>query len=124
MVFVYNADAKTRNGVKDLARKTLARNGKAEKKNDGCRLTEITITPLGMQRDWRRFVDGLDAEVEFLHRDEMPSPCKETARPALPAAFKQNGDCLNLWITSSEINTCKTLADLKNLVQGYLCEEC
>lgn len=117
LVFVYNADGRLRNGVKGLARKTLAR------KADTCKLTEVTITPLGMHRDWKRFVDSLDAEVEFFHRDEMPSPCAG-AETDLPAVFKQCGNCLKVWITPAEINACGSLVDLKNLVQGHLCEEC
>ena len=47
LVFVYNADSRLRNGVKSLARKTLTR------KADTCKLTEVTITPLGMHRETR-----------------------------------------------------------------------
>ena len=117
LVFVYNADSRLRNGVKSLARKTLTR------KADTCKLTEVTITPLGMHRDWKRFIDSLDAEIEFAHRNEMPPACAGVSAE-LPAVFKQCGNCLRIWITPAEINAFDTLAELKNLVQGHLCEEC
>ena len=115
LVFAYNADSGIVNGLLDLAHKTFS------PRTYGCNLCAVTYSPLGMKREWREFIRGLDADVVFVHRDELHQVCG--GEPvALPAVFVHEHGCLRVWIPASDINTARTLADLKRMVQRRLCE--
>lgn len=114
LVFAYNADSGIVNGLRDLAHKTFSPDTYA------CNLCAVTYSPLGMKREWRDFIRGLNVEVVFAHRDELPAACAGEAA-ALPAVFLVEHGCAREWITTAELNAVHTVADLKRLVQRRLC---
>jgi hypothetical protein len=69
-----------------------------------------------MKNEWKTFVDDLGMPVEFIHRDEcMKMYPKENVE--FPVAFLKRGDKLKLFINHEEINKCKTLDELMELVK-------
>ncbi|MDH5375013.1 MAG: hypothetical protein OEZ21_07230 [Candidatus Bathyarchaeota archaeon] len=78
-----------------------------------------------MKDEWKAFIDKLKIPVEFLHRDEFLRKLKShphnmmNANP-IPAVFLAKGGKISLFITQNEINECKTLKDLMNLIPKKL----
>jgi len=113
LVFVYNADSGLVNTLLDIGHKIVSPGTYA------CNLCALTHSTFHMRDEWKRFVEGLGAPIEFLHRDEL-------ARQygihdiALPAVFRKTGGGLQEWIGQVEINRCRSLADLEQLIQAKL----
>ena len=72
-----------------------------------------------MRDEWKRFVDGLGLPIEFLHRNELVERYGMHG-VALPAVFLKTSGKLQAWIGRDEIDRCRTLADLQQLVQARL----
>ncbi len=116
IVFVYNADSGTLNALKDYVQKNVSPD------DYECNLCALTYGNLGMKKRWRRFIDGLDAEIKFLHRDEFREMDRD-GDPDLPAAFVESDGGLDLLITSDEINHQGTLEELMDLVEDRVGEK-
>ena len=109
LVFVYNADSGTFNALADMAHKIFSPQTYA------CNLCAITYSPLGMRKEWKAFLAGLDADLEFLHADELRARYGIVG-VALPAVFIRRAGGLDLWIDAPSINACRTMEDLKSLI--------
>ena len=109
LVFVYNADGGAFNALADVAHKIFSPDTYA------CNLCALTHTAFGMRGEWRRFLEGLDVPLEFLHADELKARygLKDVA---LPAVFERGGAGLRVAVGADEINACGTLEDLKRLI--------
>lgn len=105
LVFVYNADSGVFNLLSDIAHKMFS------PETYSCSLCALTHTNFGMKKEWRKFLESIDAEKEFLHADEFKDKYnfKETA---LPVVFKKVGPDLEIIIDAVEINKCQTIDDL------------
>jgi hypothetical protein len=113
IIFVYNADSGIINTVKDYWHKII------KPSTYECNLCALTFNNLGMKNEWRTFVDDLGIPVEFIHRDEwMKMYPKENVE--FPVAFLKRGDKLKLFINHEEINKCKTLDELMELVKNKM----
>ncbi len=113
LVFVYNANSGLFNTLTDIAHKLLSPQTYA------CNLCAITHTPLGMREEWKEFVEQLNIPLEFLHRDELRKQYG-VEQITLPAILLKEGAHLGEWITAEEINACRSLPDLKSLIQNRL----
>ncbi len=114
LVFVYNADSGVFNTLADLAHKTLS------PATYSCNLCAITYSSFGMRREWKAFLEGLDATVEFLHRDELRERYGVADVP-LPAIFLKRGDgALETWVDAATLNTCASMKDLQRLIADRL----
>jgi hypothetical protein len=115
LVFVYNADSGVFHELKDYVHKAVSPS------TYGCNLCAITFGSLGMKKDWKNFVDGLDLPVEFLHRDEFADryPLIDVQ---FPAAFVKRGSDIKLLIAHTEINRAKSVEDLVQLVTAKVKE--
>ena len=65
IIFVYNADSGIINTVKDYFHKIV------KPSTYQCNLCSLTFDNLGMKKGWKTFVDDLEPEIEFLHKDEF-----------------------------------------------------
>ncbi|MFA6332660.1 MAG: hypothetical protein WCX22_06910 [Methanoregula sp.] len=118
LIFVYNADGGVLPGMKDYSSKTGGSHGK-----DSCNLTAITYSPIGMKKDWKRFVKDLGIPARFLNRNEFFSELG-TGITTFPAILVQAGKDLLLVASSDEINRCQNLEDLISLVQPRCANLC
>ena len=127
LVFVYNAQSGILNAVKDSLQKTFA------PQTYQCNLCAVTYGSVAMKREWKRFVESLDIEVEFLHIDEFESRYTggEAARfRPYPAVFivkeELNSDAAGheaspaVLISADEINSITSLSELIALVTKKL----
>jgi hypothetical protein len=113
LVFVYNADSGLFNTLTDIAHKTFA------PETYSCNLCALTYGTFGMRQEWKEFLETLDCDMEFLHRNEL-FDAYGSAPSALPTVFiKQDGQLMEL-IPAAAINACATMADLKQLISGTL----
>ena len=109
LVFVYNADSGVFNTLTDLAHKIFS------PQTYRCNLCALTHSAVGMRREWKRFLDGLDGESEFLHADELKARHGVTGVP-LPAIFRRDGENIKVWVEADLINACVTVEDLERLI--------
>ena len=110
LIFVYNADSGLMNTLLDIGHKIVAPQTYA------CNLCAITHSTFSMRDEWKRFVDDLKIPIEFLHRDEL-SKQYGIHDAALPAVFRETDKGLEVWISREEINRCRSLDELKRLVE-------
>ena len=113
LIFVYNADSGLFNTLTDIAHKVFSPD------TYSCNLCMITHDNLSMRSEWKEFIEQLDIELEFLHRDEFLKQYK-MSDVKLPCIFSKDTDGLSDFISADEINTSKSVDDLKNLIQGKL----
>lgn len=117
LVFVYNADSGLFNAVTDMAHKIFS------PATYRCNLCALTYSTFGMRKEWKQFLDTLETPLEFLHADELGKRYGETSVP-LPAIFKRDGQDLELWVAAPEIQACRTIDDLKQLVKKRMPDAC
>lgn len=113
LIFVYNADSGFVNTLLDIGHKIVSPQTYA------CNLCAITHSTFSMRDEWKQFVAGLGVPIEFLHRDEFAKQYGMRDME-LPAVFRKNNDALETWITREEINRCRSLEDLAQLVRTKL----
>jgi hypothetical protein len=113
LVFVYNVDSGILPRMKDMSSRGTAHG------NDGCNLYAVTFSPIGMKKEWKRFIQDLGTPVRFLSRNEFSSEFR-TITATFPAIFLQTKNDLILFISTDEINRCAQLEDLISLVQQRL----
>jgi hypothetical protein len=110
VIFVYNADSGALPSLKDYVHKIV------KPSTYPCNLCAVTYNNFGFKnKDWRKFIENLGIKVKFLHKDEFLKLGKmETVD--FPAVFEQRGSKLVRLISNHEINKCKTLKELEDLV--------
>jgi len=111
LVFVYNADGGLLNALGDWTHKLVS------PQTYPCSLCALTYSHWGMRREWKRFVRALDAEVVFLHRDELGARYGEP-NAELPAVFREDDGALQPLIEAPELDACGSLDALVRLVQA------
>ncbi len=110
LVFVYNADSGFVSTLLDIGHKIVS------PQTYSCNLCAITHSTFSMRDEWKNFVAGLGVPVEFLHRDELAERHGLSDVP-LPATFLKTEDGLKQWISREEIDRCRSLDELKRLVE-------
>jgi hypothetical protein len=115
LLFVYNADSGLFNTLTDIAHKLISPSTYT------CNLCALTHTPFGVKKEWRVFLSEISHPLEFLHADELRLRHGDQGVP-LPAIFRKEGDRLIMWFPAAEINRCKSLAELQDLIRSKLTE--
>ncbi len=117
LVFVYNAESGLFNTLSDVAHKIFSPETYA------CNLCALTHTAFGMRREWKEFIERLDARTEFLHADELRTRYGLTGL-ALPSIFRRRGDAtLAQFLPAAALNSCRTLDELKLMIADRLSRE-
>ena len=114
LLFVYNADSSLASQLKDYVHKAVAPSSYE------CNLCQITYGGLGMKSEWKDFIKTLPYKITFLHRDEFQKEYPNIKDVKLPVVLKKEGEQITEFITAAEINSQKTIEDLKNLVKEKL----
>ncbi len=114
LIFVYNADSGLFNTVTDIAHKLFSPS------TYECQLCAITHSAFSMREEWKTFLQSIQHEMEFLHRDEWKKLHQEQA-DELPAVY-YGDETVTLLINSKEINQCETIEQLKQLIRDRLPE--
>lgn len=114
LVFVYNADSGLFNTVSDIAHKILSPN------TYSCQLCALTHGYFSVREEWVGFLEELDADCEFLHRDELIEKYQLDDLD-LPAIYvrKETGG-LEIFADKKTIEACNDLVALKQMLQDKL----
>ena len=113
ILFVYNADSGLIDGVKDYFHK-IVKPGTYQ-----CSLCALIYGNLGMNREWKEFVEDLPLPVSFLHKDEFSEEYPDE-KAEFPSAYIANDPFLRPLITRSEMNNSMSLGQLIRLVKERL----
>jgi hypothetical protein len=116
LVFVYNADSGLFNALSDMSHKILS------PATYQCNLCALTYSTFGMRKSWKQFLETLDRPFEFLHADELKKQHGVWDVP-LPAIFIKEDDGLKLQVDAAEIQGCRTIDDLKQLVKKIVLDK-
>lgn len=113
LLFVYNADSGLFNTVTDIAHKILSPSTYA------CNLCALTHGHFKVREEWVGFLNTLDADCEFLHRDEFHAHYgRQDTR--LPAIFTTTAGEPMLLIDADTLSDCTTLDQLITLLTQRL----
>ena len=113
LIFVYNADSGLFNTVTDIAHKMLS------PKTYECNLCSITHGVFKIRDTWVKFLEELNAECDFLHKDEFLK-ANPDINESLPAVFKIENGRPELWIDAESINKLSSVDDLKQAIMDKL----
>lgn len=118
LILVYNADSGFFNIIKDSLHKTISPS------TYQCNLCALTYGTVRMKDEWKAFIDKLKVPAEFLHRDEFLRKLKSHPHnikdAKFPAVFLDKGGKISLLVSHDEINRCKTLKGLMDLITRKL----
>jgi hypothetical protein len=111
LLFVYKTNSSVLGSLKDFSAHTKSASG-----SDACTLSAITHSPVGMKKEWKRFLKDLEIPSRSLDRNELSS---EFGRLQLtfPVVLLQKGTELSVLIATEELNRCRDLNDLILLVK-------
>ena len=113
LLFVYNADSGLFNTVTDIAHKVLSPQTYA------CNLCALTHGHFKVREAWVKFLQTLDVDCVFLHRDEFHA-AYDQMDVALPAIFRKTSEGPTLWIDADTLRLCASLDELKRLLVSRL----
>ena len=74
-----------------------------------------TFSTFGMKKGWKNFIQNLDIETEFLHRNDFEKRY-EILDAKFPSAYIQSNGNLTLFISEDEMNSVKSLNEMETLV--------
>ncbi|ESQ13650.1 MAG TPA: hypothetical protein DDY14_16210 [Chromatiaceae bacterium] len=111
LLFVYNADSGLFNSMADAAHKIFSPS------TYQCTLCQVTYGWFTQRTKWRSFIESLDAECQFLHRDELHRLHPELQTTALPAVFQMVDDQPRPCLDAETLNSCDDLDSLMRLVR-------
>ncbi len=109
VIFVYNANSGLASVVKDFWKKIL------RPSSYDCNLCMQTFGIFGVKKDWKKFIQDLNIETEFLHKDEFEKKF-DIKDAKYPSAYIQNDGNLDLFITQDEMDNVKSLEEMETLV--------
>ena len=114
LLFVYNADAGLFNTVTDIAHKLLSPS------TYRCNLCALTHGTFQVREEWVAFLDTLEADCEFVHRDEFVKAHPGHADAQLPAVLAKTSGGPVILIDAARLGSCGSLAELKLLITDRL----
>jgi len=102
IIFVYNADSGLFNLLSDMAHKVIS------PETYNCQLCKLTHGHFGMRDQWHAYLETLNTEIVFLHRDEFIKKYPEHDAE-LPALFLCRDSAIELLVAASTITSCSTM---------------
>jgi hypothetical protein len=116
LLFVNNTNSGVLLSLKDFSA------GKSASYGAGiCNLSVITHSPVGMKKEWKRFLKDLEIPSRFLDREEFLSEFTFAhPKTTFPLVLVQKGTELSVLIETEELNRCRDLNDLIHLMKQRL----
>jgi hypothetical protein len=113
LLFVYSIERSSLSAVTDY------HGGAGSGKTLKCHLYSLIITPVGMKKGWKRFLNELGIPSRFLYLDEFQ---QEFGIPDImvPTVFVQTGKSIHQLITADDINHTGSADQLAELVKVRL----
>lgn len=111
LIFVYNAQDGFINGILDSLHKKIS------PKTYPCKLCAITYGNFSMHPEWKKFLDTLQIEKEFLHKKEFINTYPSFADLKLPVVLLQDKN-IEVLISAEEFLKINTIDELKRIIEG------
>lgn len=112
LIFVYNANNDLFSSLTDFAHKIIS------PKTYNCNMCALTYGNFLMKDEWKEFIKQLPVEAVFLHKNEFEKLYQQQIN--LPAVFIKGYEELKQIVSNEEIDNCKSLQQLKDLVSSKL----
>ncbi len=113
LIFVYNADSGLFNQVTDAAHKIFL------PETYQCALCQLTYGNFSIKKEWKEFIESLDVETTFLHKDEFSKAYPNlTIKP--PAILKEQNDEVELMISAVQLRNLSSLDELIHQVHEVI----
>jgi hypothetical protein len=117
LLFIYNTDSGVLQSLKDYS------TGKADDSGpDTCALSAITHSPVGMKKEWKRYIKDLKTPSRSLDRNEFFSEFGHR-EITCPVVLLEKGTELSVFISTEELKNCRDLRDLISLVNERLIQD-
>jgi hypothetical protein len=113
LIFVYNSDSGVLQKIKNYS------NGTTSPHADSCNLSSITHSPLGMKKDWKRFIRDQKTPSRFFDRNEFSAEFG-AGITSFPVVLIGTSTGLAVLVSTEELNRCRELEDLIGLLQQRL----
>jgi hypothetical protein len=110
LIFVYNADSGMFNTLADIGHKIFS------PETYDCQLCALTHGYFRERDQWRAFVETLEAECRFMHRDEFHQRWPDTDA-VLPAVFRVETSGPVTCLDAASIRDCQHLAELQSAIR-------
>ena len=114
LLFVYNADSGLFNTMADIGHKIFS------PETYECALCALTHGYFKERTEWRSFIEGLEIECDFMHRDEFNRHYPDSASP-LPAVFRIEGERPVLCLDKEAVEGSENLEHLQSLIRNQCC---
>ncbi|MDJ0571349.1 MAG: GTPase [Pleurocapsa sp. MO_192.B19] len=111
LIFVYNADSGWMNTLIDIGHKAIS------PQTYECNLCGLTFGLVSEHKQWKKFREASNTEMEFLHRDEFEQ--KYNQKFNYPVILKEDNE-ISVMIDKAELNEIQTLDQLISQVEGLL----
>ena len=106
LIFIYNSDSGLFNTLSDIGHKLFSPDSYA------CSLCAITHGVFKEKAQWREFVNELEVDCTFMHRDQFiehyPNQLEQ-----FPAVLIKQGEQWSLCLSAQELKQCKTVSELR-----------
>lgn len=114
ILFIYNLDSAVLQSVHEYSTGKAALAGA-----DVSPLSRLTHSPLGIKKEWKRFIKELPVPSRSLTRDEFIMEFGNISL-SFPVIIYKKGATLSVLVSTDEIRACRELGDLIHLVKGRI----
>lgn len=114
LLFVYNIDSRVLQSLHDYSAGRAAASGQIT-----CPLMALTHSPVGMKKEWKRFLKELVIPSRSLDKNEFIAEFGPR-QIAYPAILVKKGTDLIILVTAEEIERCREPGELISLVLDRL----
>ena len=114
LIFVYNADSGLFNTLTDIGHKIFS------PETYNCPLCDLTHGYFTMRKEWGNFLEQLEYELIFLHRDEFIKKHPDLSHTLLPVILVQSDHIITTLLDDNVLRQCKDIEQLKVNIKDQL----
>jgi hypothetical protein len=113
LVFVYAVDGGTVPSIMNYVHKMVSPG------TYRCNMCALTYGTFGAKKEWTSFLESLQHETVFLHRDELAERYPAVKDP-LPAVFVERDGALSMVVDAAAMTQAKTLDELMTTIRTHV----
>ncbi|WP_420398816.1 GTPase [Flagellimonas sp.] len=113
LVFVYNANSGARNAILDSMHKVFSPS------TYQCSLCDITFGIVSENKEWKKFREESNIQMDFLHKDEFAQQIgnQVAEKYSLPIVLVKENEGLRVLVETKELNQLESAKNLIDLIQ-------